>query len=274
MFDNKSMRHLTAIVFGLASTLAAVAAAQETISVPLTDPSKPAWVKASLLSGSIRVEAYDGKDVLVAVASEMEEVDERRPERHNGLRRIPNASQGLTIEEKDNKVAISVKSWNRSATLELKVPRRTSLNLKTVNDGEIVVRGVEGELELGNTNGPIEATNVAGSVVAGALNDDIKVTFTAVTPGKAMSFTNMNGDIDVTFPASLKADLRMRSDMGEILTDFDFQPVTSTSRSQEGGDGKGFRLKIENEVHAKVGGGGAEIVFKNFNGDVLIRKGK
>lgn len=211
----------------------------------------------------------------MAVSNEMEEVDERQPERRNGLRRIPNTSQGMTIEEKDNKVAISVKSWNRTATLEIKVPRRTSLNLKTVNDGEIVVRGVEGELELGNTNGPIEAVNVAGSVVAGALNDDIKVTFTAVTPGKAMSFTNMNGDIDVTFPASLKADLRMRSDMGEILTDFDFEAVAATSRSQEGGgEGKGFRLKIENEVHAKVGGGGAEIVFKNFNGDVLIRKGK
>jgi len=278
MFVNKTVlnkKPIAAILSILTLLLGAAAAvAQETISVPLSDPAKPAWLKVSLISGSIRVEAYDGKEVLVAVSNDMAEVEKDQGERRDGLRRIPNTSQGLTVEEKDNKVEISVRSWNRAATLDIKVPRRTSLNLKTVNDGEIVVRGVEGELELGNTNGPIEAINVAGSVVAGALNDDIKVTFTAVTPGKAMSFTNMNGDIDVTFPASLKADLRMRSDMGELLTDFDLQPVATTSRSQEGGDGKGFRLKIENEIQAKVGGGGAEIVFKNFNGDVLIRKGK
>ena len=111
-------------------------------------------------------------------------------------------------------------------------------------------------------------------MVAQTLNGELKVTFDAVTPGKAMSFTNMNGDIDVTFPANLKADLRMRSDMGDILTDFDFEADATTRRSQEGGEGRGFRLKIEKEIRGQVGGGGPEMVFKNFNGDILIRKGK
>ncbi len=157
--------------------------------------------------------------------------------------------------------------------VKLRVPRRTSLKLTTVNAGDIEVRGVEGELELGNTNGPITALDVAGSVVAQTINGDLKVTLRSVAPDKPMSFTNMNGDIDVTLPASVKADLRMRSDVGEILTDFDFETVSSTRKTSEGGEGRGFRLKIEKEVRAQVNGGGPELVFKNFNGDILIRKG-
>lgn len=245
----------------------------ETISVPLSDPSKPSWVRAGLTMGSIRVEAYDGADILVNVATEMEPVEEGEKVRPDGLRRIPNTSRGMTVEEEDNRVKISVRSWHRAANLEIKVPRKTSLKLSTVNGGDIEVHGVAGELELGNTNGSITALDVSGSVVANTINGEIKVTFDAVTPGTPMAFSNLNGDIDVTFPASLKAHLRMRSDMGEILTDFDFETVATTKRSSGDDDGKGFRLKIEKEIEAKVGGGGPEISFKNFNGDILIRKG-
>ena len=40
---------------------------------------------------------------------------------------------------------------------------------------------------------------------------------------KAMAFTSFNGPVDVTLPATIKANLKMRSDQGEIFTDFDVQ---------------------------------------------------
>lgn len=248
----------------------------EKIAVPLSDPSKPARVEANLVMGSmmgtIRVEAYDGAEVLVEVETEMREVTRGESERRDGLRVIPNTSAGLTVEEEDNEVEISAESWNSSVNLSIKVPRRTSLALATLN-GDIEVRGVEGEHELSNVNGGIEATGIRGSVVANTVNGPLTVSFDAVTAGKAMSFSNLNGTIEITFPPDLAADLRMRSDQGEILTDFDFEAQPTTRRVQEGGEDGGFRLKIEKEVHAQVNGGGPEIVFKNFNGDILIRKG-
>lgn len=264
---------ILALALALASP-AARAQEDESISVPLSDPSKPARVRVGLTMGSIRVEAWDGAEVLVNVSTKIEPVEKRKEERSDGLRRIPNTSHGLTVEEKNNRVDISTDSWNRATRLEIKVPRRTSLDLSTVNAGDVEVRGVAGELELSNTNGSITALDVSGSVVANTVNGEIKVTLTAVTPDKPMSFSNLNGDIDVTFPASLKADLRMRSDMGDILTDFDFEAVATTRKESDGGDGKGFRMKIEKQIEAKVGGGGPEFTFKNFNGDIVIRKGR
>lgn len=265
------------LVLLLLTALAATVSAQsETVAVPLSDPSQPAFVEAGLVTGSIRVEAYDGDEVLVEVTSDMEPIGgsgEDEKATRGGLRRVRGTGLGLEVEEEDNQVEISTDSWKRAVDLRLRVPRRTSLRLSTVNGGSIAVSGVTGELELSNVNGPIEAVGITGSVVAETINGDVTVRFDTVIPGKAMSFSSLNGDIDVTFPADLSAEFLMRSDMGEILTDFDFEAEPVSRRSQEGGDGEGFRVEIEKEMRAEVGGGGAEIRFKNFNGDILIRKG-
>jgi DUF4097 and DUF4098 domain-containing protein YvlB len=64
------------------------------------------------------------------------------------------------------------------------------------------------------------ATDISGSAVASTTNGNVRCTFAEVAPGKAMSFSSFNGDVDVTFPASLAADLRIDAGRGEILTDF------------------------------------------------------
>src|SRR5205823_1975864 len=40
---------------------------------------------------------------------------------------------------------------------------------------------------------------------------------------KPMSFTSLHVDVDVTLPPNTKASLKMRTDRGEVLTDFDVQ---------------------------------------------------
>ena len=66
------------------------------LTVPLSDPGQPVFLDASLLSGSLSVEGYDGSEVVIQ--AEAEEVDETDRE-VDGMRRIPNTSLGLSIEE-------------------------------------------------------------------------------------------------------------------------------------------------------------------------------
>ena len=40
-----------------------------------------------------------------------------------------------------------------------------------------------------------------------------------------MMFTSLEGDIDIEFPASVNAILKMKSEKGEIFSDFDLNPV-------------------------------------------------
>jgi DUF4097 and DUF4098 domain-containing protein YvlB len=191
------------------------------------------------------------------------------------LRRLRNTASGIVIEEERNEIRISSETPNRSVQLDIQVPVRTSLVLSATNDGDIVVDGVDGELELNNTNGAVTATKVSGTVIAHALNDDVKVTMTRAGT-KPMSFTSLNGDIDVVLPADIKANVRMQTGNGEVYSDFNIDlqaPSVQQSTESPRGQGGKFRIKVDQVMVGRINGGGPEITFKTFNGDIRIRKG-
>ena len=240
------------------------------LPVTLSDPSRPALVKASLVNGGITVKGYDGKEVVVEARARNRE----SARSDSNMKRIIVSSTGLSVEEENNEVRINTDSYMRPIDLTISVPFHTSLVLSAVNSGDIVVTGVDGELDVNDVNGSVTLNNVSGSTVAHALNGRLLATFTRVNPQKPMAFSSLNGDIDVTFPADLKANLSLKSDRGEILTDFDVQiqtaPVAPTV--EDGRPGGKYRVKIDKTVHGTINGGGPEYQFTNFNGGIYIRK--
>jgi DUF4097 and DUF4098 domain-containing protein YvlB len=259
---------------------AGVAYAQEgafdRIDVELSDPSKPAYIELSMVNGGITVTAYDGEVVVVEAETRTRKISEGSETKRgrNGMYRIPVYSTSLTVEEHDNKVEISTESWKRTIDVSLKVPRNASLSLHCVNHGDIYVEGVHGELEVNNVNGSVTLKNVSGSTMAHALNGDLTVTFNTVYGDKPMSFSSLNGDVDVTFPANVKCNVKIKNDMGDVYSDFEIrrveEPVEMYEENDEDEDGK-YRVKIERTFYGEINGGGPEFYFKNFNGDILIR---
>ena len=265
---------VTACLAFLSTALAAQPSPQR-IVVPLSSPDKPATVELSLVNGCATVEAYPGKEVIVLAETPEAAAETGRdgaPKAAAGMRRLPNSSLGLTVEEESNEVRIQSSSWHREANLRLQVPVHTSLRLSCVNDGDILVRGVEGEHELQNVNGAIEITDVRGSVVASTTNGDVKVVLTHVDAGKAMAFSSFNGDVDITLPAAAKANVRLRSDQGEIFSDFDVAIDQTPPQVREERSGNRYRIEIEQELRGSIGGGGPEFHFKTFNGNIYLRK--
>jgi hypothetical protein len=264
------------------------------VVVPLADPSRAAQVRAHLVNGSITVKAYDGKEVIVdAKVREGEGSGEGEGRGHghgrgrgegregadeetrSGLKRIPVTSTGLSVEAENNQVRISTESYARTVDLTITVPVHTSLSLHTINHGNISVTGVDGELDVHDINGEVTLRNISGSAVAHALNGKVLVNFTRVDPQKPMAFSSMNGTIDVTFPPDIKANLSLRTDNGDVFSDFDIQlqptasPVTVEDNRGKGGK---YVVKVDKTVLGTINGGGPEIQFKNFNGSIYIRK--
>ena len=243
------------------------------VAVTLTDPSRPALVKASLVNGGIIVKAYEGKEVIVEARARNRDRESSRSESNN-MKRIVVSSTGLSVEAENNDVHISTDSYMRPIDLTISVPVHTSLKLSAVNDGNIVVTGVDGELDVNDVNGSVTLNNVSGSAVAHALNGRLLATFARVNQ-KPMAFSSLNGDIDVTFPSDLKANLTLKSDRGEIFSDFEVQ-VQATAPQQSVEDdrknGGKYVVKIDKAVHGSIGGGGPEMQFTNFNGSIYIRK--
>lgn len=152
---------------------------------------------------------------------------------------------------------------------EIQVPRRTRLELRTINDGDVVVDGVEGDFDVANVNGAIEMSRVAGHGKARTVNGGLDVTFTRRPQGEC-DFATVNGDVDVTFPADLAADLRFKTFNGDVYTEFDYVPVAVARPAPVRRGGSTVWKSLG--PGARVGGGGPEISFDTLNGNVYIRK--
>ncbi|MFN7993863.1 MAG: DUF4097 family beta strand repeat-containing protein [Bryobacteraceae bacterium] len=270
---------LWAAVLAAALPLVAQDGQPDKVNVPLTDPSRPAVVHVSILNGGIAVTGYNGKEVIVeAHARGRENNRESKPNpKTEGLRRLDAHGTGLSVEEQDNQVNIGTRTLNRTIDLVIQVPFSSSLTLKCLNDGDIQVDHVTGEIDANNLNGAVKLTNISGAVVAHSLNQDVTVTFDKITPGKSMSFSTMNGDVDVTLPADAKARLKMKSDNGEIYSDFDIRTEVNPSAAKTTDSGRKdgrYRVQFEKAMYGSINGGGPEMQFTTFNGKIYLRKRK
>ena len=270
-------RILFALTLPLASGFLAGQEVSDKVTVPFSDPSRPGLVKASLIQGGITVTAYDGKEVIVEARprSGRPRQSEKSGERTEGMKRLQISSTGLAVTEENNVISVDTDSHNRSIDLAIKVPTRTSLKLACVNGGDIKVERVQGDLEVNNVNGSVTLTEISGSAVAHALNGAVVVVFKEVTPDKTMSFSSMNGKVDVSFPESIKARVVLKTQNGEIFSDYDIQvepsarkPIVEDSR----GKGGKYKVRVDKAVYGTINGGGPEIHFTNFNGNIYIRK--
>jgi predicted membrane protein len=274
------MKSLTLLVFVCGSGLLAQNAPADRVVVPSRNSSRPRLVNVSLLSGSITVKTYGGKEIIVeARATDSGRARRReRTESVDGMRRLdlPSVS-GLEVEEEDNQVNVRAHP-SGNTDLTLSVPVNTSLKLRCTNGGDINVEGVNGEIDANNLNGKVTLTNVSGAVTAHSLNGSVTVSMNRVDAGKPISFSTLNGNIDVTLPADLKANVKLKADNGDIYSDFDIKldtsnnrkPITEGNKTQDGR----FRVRFDRMMYGTINGGGPDAIFNTFNGRISIRKKK
>jgi hypothetical protein len=256
------------------TTAPASAPAAQELTVPLSEPGKPFTLDARVFNGSIKLEGYDGKDVVIDIHTGKDE--ERSDDNEGGgMKRIGGGTLDFSAEEHDNAVSIHAPMSSKLKGITIKIPQgSTKIVLGTVQDGDIDVQDVSGEIEINNVNGSISATGISGSVVANTVNGEIIVKFKSVDPKAPMAFTSVNGKIDVLFPAEVKANVKLKSDRGEMFSDFDIAVDKTQPKVEKSSEDHYYSVKIEDWVYGKINGGGPEMMMKTMQGNIYIRKAK
>ncbi|GAB4021856.1 hypothetical protein GCM10028773_32180 [Spirosoma koreense] len=254
---------------------------KEQLVVPLSTPGKPGTLQVNLINGSINVVGYTGKDVVIDIAASgsarrgRRDDDDDRSASASGMKHI---SQGnpfdVSAREMNNTVKIEANSMRQPVDLTIKVPQQFSLRIGTINQGDISVENVNGEMEVKNVNGAIELNGVSGSAVANTVNGAVKATFKNVNTDAPMAFSTLNGSVDVTFPASAKMNLKLKSDRGDVYSDFDIDVDKTQPKVNRTSQNGMYRVTVDDWVQGKVNGGGREIMMKNMNGNIYVRKAK
>lgn len=162
--------------------------------------------------------------------------------------------------------------YNYRVNFTVKVPMDMNLHISTVNNGNITVSNVGGELYVNNVNGTITVSDAKGTTLAHTVNGDVTVNYVS-NPPEQSSYHTINGNIHVGYKPDLSADLQFKSMHGDFYTDFpdaELMPMTTTKKEEANNGGTVY--KINKNTVVRFGKGGKVFKFETLNGNVYIKK--
>jgi hypothetical protein len=138
----------------------------------------------------------------------------------------------------------------------VRVPAGVGFVGRTVNGG-VNAESLESDAEGYAVNGSVKLS-ASGLVRAGTVNGSITATAGRADWNDNTTFKTVNGDVTLTVPATLNAELRAETVNGTIESDF---PVTMTGNISR------------RRLRGTVGSGGQELSLGTVNGSIHLRKG-
>ena len=237
------------------------------------------------LFGSVKVEGYSGNKVLMEIdetisADDKETVEQGKKEFKLEFEEKPDSIIAYISEPWNTRPHRDYRNWNNQRKIEykvklefvVKVPYNVALDASTVNDGDLYVKNVYGTLKINNVNGKIDIVNAKGTTRAHTVNGGVTINYLAVPP-EASSYYTINGELKVTYPSSLAADVSFKSMNGQFYTDFqnvEVMPSKVTKSENKSGNSTTYKLSKLSDI--RFGAGGKIFKFETLNGNVYIKK--
>ena len=228
-----------AALFAVIFLAAARAGEPTTTSIAFSDPARPGTVRVQLSRTAVRIQGGDTNEVTVTADVPPATGKPRR----DGLRVLTTASS-FSLTEKDNVVTLDAigDSWAKgSGDLQIVVPRSTSVIVQNSHGGDVSCSRLSGDLDITAMNGEVVLDEVSGGVVVQTMNGGIRAGIAEMSPGKPLAFTSLNGEVQLRLPPAGRANLRIRTQNGSVLTDFpETALVTKTEAIGKGGGSTGI----------------------------------
>ena len=288
----KFLKSITMIFVFCCSLVTTAQKSTETIKKELqfNSTSKDNVFFVDNMHGAVEVEGYNGKTIIIEVVKTITGKSSEIVAR--GKREI-----NLKVEKKGNKIYAYSDSpytffdietgkyshrenWNSrrsrrkyaySLDFKIKVPNNVSIDVSTVNDGDIYVENMHGEnISANNVNGAITLKNVSGATDVNALNKDINIVYTQ-NPTKESWYRSLNGDINIKFKDALNANVSHRTMNGDFYTNYSVSNLAPKVVKEQVRKSKGVKYKIRSKGQFKIGNGGVQLNFDQLNGNTIVK---
>lgn len=248
--------------------------------------------------GSIRVTGYSGSTVKVSAQKVIKALNKGELEEAKKDVKLEISSKENTVRlyvdgpfrKDDDKICwdLDELGYIVKYDFQVKVPRNTSIRVKTVNEGDIEVTNIKGKCVAKNVNGKVTVAKITGDFEIITVNGRIKmdavagsgrahtvngkvVSYFTQNPASDCSFHTINGDVKLVFLPELSADFKVKTFHGDILSDF---PVSYLPMKPGKGQRKNGKYVYKNNRFqgVRVGNGGPVIKMDTLNGDIIIAK--
>ena len=236
------------------------------------------------IDGFIKVEGYAGNKIIL-------EIDKTITGKTDKIIEQGKSEFKLNFEQKNDEITAYISEpydsrpninnrhnndlhieYNVKVNYTIKVPYSTNLRVSTINNGDVTVLDVKGEIKANNINGAITLKNVSKVYEVHTINGNVDINYVTLPPDNSTYYT-LNGQLTVTYPANLSADCSFKSFQGEFYTDFpEVEVMPSKIKKIVEKDGESTRHKLEKGSNIKIGKGGLNLHFETFNGNIYIKK--
>jgi hypothetical protein len=200
----------------------------------LSAPDKPGTLQIEMPWADIKVVGVDGNTVTVESSLTQKGA---KTTRSDGMRRLDDEVT-FELSEKANVISLRMAGDNpwasHNAEFKIKMPRALALTVKTEAGGDLAVSQVDGDLDISNMNGDVHLQGITGSAIVNTMNGEVHAVYTKA-PTKLVAITSMNGEVVLSVPADTKANVRLRTHNGAILTDFSDAALKTKTEGSSGG---------------------------------------
>jgi hypothetical protein len=172
---------------------------------------------------------------------------------------IEQTATGLVVRsEQSRSLGWWERLWGRNPNeqVSIKAPRQIALSLKGVNgrvntgdiDGPLEAKGINGRVQLGQTSGSAEISGVNGNISVGLRQ----------LGERGARVSGVNGNVELRLAADLNADLTTRGMNGRLNSEI---PAITVDKDDHG-----------SHYSAHIGNGGAPITISGINGNVRLTR--
>jgi hypothetical protein len=216
-------------------------------------PAGPLAVDAGR-NGGIRVEGWDGADILIRAVVQANARDEADAKR---------LASGVEVRTGGGRVSASgperggSREW-WSVSYRISVPRRTDLDL-SANNGGITIANVAGTIRFDTTNGGVRLSDIGGAVNGRTRNGGVRIALGGTQwDGAGLDVETSNGGVTLAIPEPYNAQLETRTANGGFRFDY---PLTLTGE-----------LSPRRGISTTIGAGGAPVRVRTTNGGLRIER--
>jgi hypothetical protein len=225
---------------------------------------------------TVQVEAWEGNEIYARVVSEGLRVglwDNSGP-RQVSVRDFQSGNR-VELEVRVPRMSWMIGVNTRSTRIELKVPRQASLDVHS-GDGNLSVRGLEGDINLSTQDGNIDTSSLKGELHASTGDGNMRVQgrfdslylktgdgsiSAEISQGSEMasgwSVRSGDGNVELSLPAGFAADLDVHTGDGRITSDL---PITISG------------LLDHSSLRGKLNGGGPTLSVHTGDGSVRLKR--
>jgi hypothetical protein len=239
------------------------------------------------INGSVLIEGTRESRVSLEVEKEIKaesqkSLDEGLREITLGVINVPDTiilytdSPYATLTRKSGKVHYR---WNNdsgetdyhfSFDYTVKVPYGTRLDISNVNEGDVRIIDTRSMVSASNVNGSVYLEKTSAVTKVSSVNGTVECEITD-KPAQDCFFNTVNGDIKITTPSNLSADVSYTTMHGDFYTDYDIELLPyRTERTRNASDG-GTEYRIESDPQFRIGNGRVHMLFTTINGDMILK---